>query len=350
MASTTVEVIYFQYVTRMLHHEIERLKYATSLLSFGKCAMLAHLSRDRVTRSMSRRRPPTSDRVKVQKQLVVNMTKLMTAYGCDNDSAFARFANINRTLITKLRTDQWWEIPRDSLQILAGLAAQKDFPFIETRDHPIWATFDDSATVVFIPKGVRGSHVREDVEVYSKFSGVGLNVVHADGNADVKESMKSNNTIIVGGPRYGYATDAALAALWNEQPGRPIEKALPLEFRWRPTPGFEDAGPRTFGRLGPRRELIFVSDGQQKVYGDSEGSKRIGAVVVCRRPLGTRKAVTTIIVAGCSSEATTQMATDLINGVLHLTPAHLEDGKPCRAIFRMGIKGQRWTILDSAKM
>lgn len=128
---------------------------------------------------------------------------------------------------------------------------------------------------------------------------------------------------------------------------------LQLAFRWpRQADAHESAFRLSAGRSGhgiqinPSRvvcesdELHTVDYWPNRKDLKTAGGKAftdVGALVVCRRPLGTKLDVTTIVLCGYSSVATVDMADQLIRELCPMAPGDLEPaGRPFLAIRRTG--------------
>jgi hypothetical protein len=270
-------------------------------------------------------------------QLVVDMTSMESLLGTPNATDFANAFDIPRNRVTKFEKDTWVDISRKHLQKLLQLEARirvtkPAFSLFTLRRDPIWETFE-STGIGFVGQDLDGVTVEVDHYVLGAFSTAGLSLIPPPAGLSVTDAMRMRNCVFVGSPKCNEATEIALNALFES--GDP-----PLVFSWPNwPPGRQPTRISREGQLG-----VHYIDHHDEVAHilDKSPSRPVGALVVCRSPLGTDEPVTTIIAVGSSRFGTVQVVEDLLGGGVHVPSSQLTPSQPAVLLLMPRGGGERW--------
>jgi hypothetical protein len=248
--------------------------------------------------------------------------------------------------VEKLETGfRWQKVDRHTLFALLALAKANDvWPLFDVCESPLWETFRGDTGFMVVGCDLSGSQLKEDMRVAESLihSGLGLRVKTVDDNVlapDVTRWMMQENVMFVGAPKVNRAAELALAALWKGS-------TPPIRFLW---PDF----PRESALVGStvsRNRGLFVED--LGILEEKSPERRLGVLVVCREPLGAT-GVTTVILAGCSREATMAMERDLRNSEFYYRypygSADVPKGTPMTFVFQSNDRQHRWHLVGKRK-
>jgi hypothetical protein len=303
----------------------------------------------------------------------------MQRLGLD-DRALSAELHLTSAQVNRLRTDQWTTIKRSDLQTLLCWGKQHGEDLLRVEPSPIWRTLPGSEVRLFRGRDSSNNPLpadsRAEAELLEALTAIGCQIqphsLSQPDESQVVESMKSTNCIFIGSPKYNTATEIALASLWRLTPFSTDKRdrdRIPFAFVWEtPTSSSFSLTKNQHDRLGlylyatgaknersrhhvaidwrpPRDFAIWTGKGHDA-----------GVFVVCNRPLGTDRDVTTIILAGHSGFATLDMTIDLARNGLRIESDAVRAGVPVvrvlSAVFRKNSrrgdsrkrasKGRRW--------
>jgi hypothetical protein len=292
-------------------------------------------------------------------QLEFQMTALLKHSDYSPESIERKY-HFNKEQVIAFCEDTWTSVSRAELHAYFNLAKRHGVDFLTTPIHPAWETFD-RPSLIFNSKGVDGDIRPIDLNAEAMLKeATGLTAPHFEGKVTrqaVIESMLSNNTILIGSPKYNQATDIALRYLWRLKATSPP----PFKFLWT---DWHTLNKRSLfadqSDKGGPTSLLIRSEGAEYtlpvVQKDREGMD-FGLLVICRQPPAARKDVTTIILAGHSGFATADMAQDLAHGTVYIKRDLVKPGVPMVRLLaarwrkhgperRRATKGRQWCGVD----
>lgn len=272
----------------------------------------------------------------------------MSELGLSNDELSEQLGRrlVDPRAISKLRRNAAWSLKRDQTYALCQWTAQHGRALFEVEHHDLWKTCLNSQVRV-----VRGES-RPDamVEVVlqdflSQLNSRGIPTLSPPKPRDdvkkIRKYLTESNCVFVGSPHTSPATEIAASLLWDASPwDDSIANTARLPFAIVSATN-RYSGVSAWMRNGPFSGFEFKTvTGVSRHQVDWYEPKRFGkvrserdhdaaVVIVCRRPLGTEKDVTTLIVMGYTGLASLQAAKSLISddlGSLLLVPGQPEVG------------------------
>lgn len=274
----------------------------------------------------------------------------------------ARQLHINPDQISRLRAGTWTDITREQVQRLLLWADKNEITdLISIVPHPIWLTFPGSAVSIFIGSGSGGDGDVQEPDARASDELIRFckqdrctTFVHAHGLPNtgddvsafvnkIRDSLRTRNCIFVGGPRQSPASEVAIASLWGSTPFAergPNAGKAPFEFVYPSWPdgkaGSSFASTRSHSRelklkMGSAKNLRVPFLAEDEWYRWKGLAWDFGVAVICRRPLGTKADVTTIVLAGLGGLATWAVTCGLTRD-LYLPSREVADDRP---VFRV---------------
>lgn len=282
--------------------------------------------------------------------LKFHIESLRQALGSGDFARLMRDEGINERSIAKLESGAWRTIDHHSLFVLMCAATAKGvFPLVEIVDGPFWDTFRANKNgFALVGVDLNDNHVSEDIEAASTLirGGLSLQIVtvrKGQNPDDVKSWIREKNLLVVGGSKVNRATEICLCELWKRLGGPPIR------FLW---PGYSSETVTAGPSPNANRILEVREHGRLERLEEDGRGRRLGIVVVCREPFGA-VGVSTIVIAGCSREATRMMVADLQRPDIyyHYRPEwkHEKVGEPILFLFDSHGKAGRWRVVGFQK-
>jgi hypothetical protein len=296
---------------------------------------------------------PVHEGFTIKWQLVAQMRRLMAELGVGSDLELAEKYGIDRDLIDKLKYDYWKSLNRDQLLLLMSLAQDKNFQFLKLEPQPLLATFSgDAPAIAVVGKGPRGGSVPEDTKVFHRLSS-GIDAIlkysddplfEGDGLAKV---MATQNLLVIGGPLFNPIFGRVASILW-ESVGIDVSSKPPVQFIITevvpPRPCLVSL-PLEQPGVVVRVPMDEISHGKRKVQSVALKGHRSGVVIACVSPCAgpqqASKAVTTLMIAGCSKAATIDIANDFMRSAIHVRHDRLTPGTPA-VLLRHGTRRRVW--------
>jgi hypothetical protein len=291
--------------------------------------------------------------------LVSNLGKILEALNL-SDLGLEKRTGINREHIAQVRDGNFKTISYRELHVFMGLANQAGMELFTLRHHPIWNSFKGTSVKLIREGGqsIWASKVESQLAVFFLSEAQNLAcraepIIGLHNTPEVLNLMKTHNCIFTGSVKYNKATEIALAALWDMQAfvstNENLKKA-PLAFafpEWS-----EGRGESAFveplttsqrpglyinnvsGSAKKRHflELTYISPPEYRMWSGLGWDG--GLLVVCRRPLQTKADVTTIIIAGYTGIATSEMAREVTQESINIGAKELEAERPIVRYFR----------------
>jgi hypothetical protein len=294
-------------------------------------------------RNLSRVASRQFPNVQLRTQLLVEMAGLQRRLGNAFDTQFAREYGVPRARIDQFQDDTWEEMSRQECQTLLVLerearerAQDSQFGVFRLVKDPIWETFESSPALKLTGRDLDGHAVSEDITLVGLFARAGIKFQETAPD-ETSAALRNHNCLIMGSPKCNKWTEDALEAMWpSSEP--------PIRFHW---PDWPDARSETrVSKKGERKISSLDEDGQWRSYVDGSPERPVGALVVCRKPLGTNMEVTTVVVAGCTKFGTLKVVSDLLFGHIRVRPLQIEPGRPSVLILRSRKDGKRWYNAD----
>lgn len=286
-------------------------------------------------------------------QVEVHLARLLATLGL-TDRGVAEELGINLAHFRRLREDNWTTISRPELQKLLCWGKRHGADLLTVEPSPVWRTLPGKQVVLLRGCDPSGNALPSDLQAEARLleelkaeDCIVKHMSSAEIDAvKVKGLMKASNCIFIGSPKHNAATEHALAALWGLTPhdSRLANRSkAPVQFAWakdsmRRTSAFSHSDGRNCGvyvsasggRGRERTEYCVPADWMPAdEYRRWTGRGRdAGILVVCRNPLGTEMAVTSIVLAGFSGFATVDMASDLVSDSLLVESDAVTPGRP----------------------
>lgn len=236
------------------------------------------------------------------KRLRLNIESIRESFGRDEFTALLQQRGINLRMVQDLIDGSWKAINHRTLLTLAALAEHSRIPLVEVSDSPLWQTFRSEEVGSFVLAGmdVNDSHFGGDFEVAKALNDAGLNVAFKDvplreARSTILRHMKEKNVVAIGSSKNNPATEVALQAMWEGRP--PVKFFLPnIRYRSKTIEESPD-GTRMVEVLGEK-------------HCERGAECRLG-IVAAKRGAAGNPLVTTVVIAGCSKEATYEMVNQL---------------------------------------
>jgi hypothetical protein len=279
--------------------------------------------------------------------LKFHVEALSAALGDAQFRELMRTEILNERQIHRLETGAWRSIDHHSLfALMCAAVAKKIFPLIEVVDSAFWETFflPGKSGLALVGVDLMDRNVDEDAAAAARLIGAGLpleirSVREEQDPNEMKGWIRRRNLLIVGGSKVNRATKLSLCELWNEH-GAP-----PVRFLW---PGYA-RDDETGGPSPSSRRMVEVHEhGKTVRLEQTSPEHHLGIVAVCREPFGSPD-VTTVVVAGCSSDATKRIVTELLrpNLYYHYRPewAQQKAGQPILFLFDSHGKSGTWRVV-----
>jgi hypothetical protein len=284
--------------------------------------------------------------------------------------------DISEDRIREFMSGQFKQISRRDLNILATWAKLYGIQLVDWTLHPIWSTFVDRPTAIFVESIRKDTGVADDLQRAVHALGGSVDLWRdqpSEDSADITNKMRTFNTIFVGAPKRNRKSEIAYTALCHATPfDEASENRRKLGFlfageKWV-TPGMLsawalNATDQTDFGLSVGQSILPVTyfKGDDAAFRQAEGrGVEAGALVVARRPLGTDQNVTSIIIAGYTSLGTAEVAKELMWETVDLEEKDLAPGNVVTRILRVPFRkslgavikvpqrgGREWFHLDS---
>lgn len=274
------------------------------------------------------------------KYVEIEIESLRNAMGRAAFSRALKQYGVKPRTVHALEDGTWITLNQNVLLLLLALAKEHGLPSaVRIIESPLWSTFRQrQGNVVLAGQDKYNNHFRSDFELPAVLAGsIGVKCGFRDVPLTVKprivtDLIRTSNLLIVGSSKNNVATDIALKAMWPK--ATPPIKFLMPEVRYEGVTVSESPNGVRALQVDNRIEEENVA-------------RRLGVVVICRDPLNS-KGVTTLIVAGCSSEATELMIQEFRQAALYRAYSHVHArsrGKAAILLFDSSkrLRG-RWTV------
>jgi hypothetical protein len=208
-----------------------------------------------------------------------------------------------------------WRLERSALHKLCLFAHSHGVDAFRIEPHPIWRSFGDSEALLF--RGPKKADVPVEKHLIEYFERLNCEIDSSTSFSSLDEKMREHNCVIIGSPKANRASELALTLLWGAEPFESSVKnreKIPIGFHGMQTDGTE---PSALLQESTRHAISILPPGSKErsflkidwippeKFGPYKGIGQDAAVlVVCNRPLGTTKDVTTIVIAGYTGLAT----------------------------------------------
>jgi hypothetical protein len=249
----------------------------------------------------------------------------------------------------------WSEITRDQLQRLVAWARQRqpdsDPRLFHSLPHPLWETFSNAAAKVLVPNSLKTVDLQSLGVVQAFLERDGCTVAHmplmkpatpAERKhviEQVTDTVRNHNCVVVSGPGINSASEVVSALLWNATPFDPSprnRKKIPFLLNYY-APDAEVQESAVVALASPPSKRGVVIDRKydlrfpfqprstwiQKL---KEPTFDFAVVIACRKPLGTEKPVSTLVVMGLTGFATKAACESIAKQYLHIDK--LDDNVP----------------------
>ena len=251
---------------------------------------------------------------------------------------------ISEQQIQSLETGVWRSVDHRALFVLMCAAeAWGVFPLLQSIDSRFWETFllPNVNGLALVGIDLDGGNVDDDIAAASKLLKAGLPLeivsVRESHNEDLLcDWVRSRNLVVVGGSKVNRATHVALQELWRTEGGPPVR------FLW---PDFQRDDETCGPSPNKRRALEVRENGQTILIEQDSDDRHLGLVAIGRMSPET----TTVIVAGCSSQATKRIVAELLRPSLynHYSADWLKDRleHPTMFLFDSGSPKSYWRVV-----
>lgn len=247
--------------------------------------------------------------------------------------------------------DDPWRLDRDMLHRYFLFARAHGFEPFRVEPHAIWERFQDSQATIF--RGPKKADVPVENHLVKYFERLRCEVNTSTTPEGIEEAMRERNCVVIGSPKGNKASEIALALLWDAKPFQGDSKnreKIPICFLGMDA---EHAGSSALLQESSRHGFdIKIPGSEQRGYlkvdwlspdkfGPYRGSGQDAAVlVVCNRPMGAEKDVTTIVIAGYTGLATLVAAQEATSPKIPDLKAG-RPGEPCFAVMKFRYKKRR---------
>lgn len=297
-----------------------------------------------------------------------------------SDLRLERETGVNREHIQKIREGTFRSISRRELQILWswGRRRDPDFDLFSLVRHPIWAPFEKGDAVIIRGKGdrmnalildARVEHLLEEFLDQLPCRAIVKMQPEISTAAQVRQLMTTQSCIFLGSPKHNPAVTMAIAALWNvdaDDASKAGRDKVPFWFAWgQPLPG---QGANAFAEPAARGSSgtgIYVNrgngtknpgfvgvswlPGEQYIEWSGTGWDA-GVLIIARQPLGTKRDVMTMVIAGYTGLGTIEVAQDLLNDAVDIEESALLPGQPTLRILRFPYRKLQGADVREPKM
>jgi len=257
-----------------------------------------------------------------------------------------------RTLDKLLSDDEGenWRLDRETLYRYLLFAHAHGVEAFRIAPHPIWKTFENAQNIQIF----RGSNRADGpVEVYlnSYFERLHASTFSHTVSDGLEDAMKQCNCVIIGSPKANEASEMALSLLWGAQPfgGSPEDRGrVPIQFLGmepeypKPSTLLAESSRRGISvRIPPSPQPKFVRVdwlSSEKFGPSTKDGQEAAILVVCHRPLGTEKDVTTVVIAGYTGTSTLEATREVTYKKIPDLDPTATPGQPCFAVLKFTFK------------
>jgi hypothetical protein len=241
-----------------------------------------------------------------------------------------------------------WRLDRDSLNRYIIFAHEHGFEPFRVEAGAIWSPFARSEVSVF--RGPCRSDIRVEDHLAKFLRRLDCKIESASISGDVEKDLRERNCVIIGSPKANPASEIALALLWQAEPfnaNKDNRSKIPISFLGMSM----EHGSALLVESTRHGILLPGSTGNcylkvdwlpPEKFGPYVGLGRDAAIlVVCHRPLGTERDVTSIVIAGYTGLATLVAAQELTRKTLPDIKPEENPGTPCLAALKFAYKKRR---------
>jgi len=255
-------------------------------------------------------------------RVVCNLQELLEQHGV-SPAQFAAQTGIDPRALDNLLEDKKWRLDRANFEQLMLYAFNQGWgPIFTIEQHPIWHTFEENHARIYRGTAQWDAQIEHELSQFLRHIACSPQTSTAPKPEAIARDLREQNCIFVGSPKKNPATEIALCELVGADPfdgSAANRRKLPVQIIGvDPPSGMSSAvlvPSRTEHGFKIGKEFIEVHWLPQHQYDLWHGEADDAAVViVCRAPLGTTHAVTTIFNLGYSGLATQSVARQLMHG------------------------------------
>jgi hypothetical protein len=238
-----------------------------------------------------------------------------------------------------------WRLDRETLYRYFLFARRYGFDPFRIEHDEIWKSFDNSEVIIF--RGPKKADVLVESHLIKYFDMLNCDVSSSTAAVGIEDAMKQNNCVIVGQPNNNPASESCLALLWKAEPFQgeaENREKIPISFLGMQ---IEREEPSALLQESPRHGLRIRPPGFRErrdlnVDWPHESTGQDAAIlVVCHKPLGTQKDVTTIVIAGYTGLATLVAAQEVTHERIPELQPEMMPGQPRLAALKFRYRKRR---------
>jgi hypothetical protein len=259
-------------------------------------------------------------------------------------------------LIADTDDEPTWRLSRGSLHRYFLFAHRHGIEPFKIEPHAIWKNFENSEVTIFRGPTPADVPVESHLVEYLKNLHCQVRTSIASNGLDdgIEGAMQNKNCVFIGSPKANPATEVAIASLWGALPfnAKAENRArIPIRFVGMQTdPGATSSLLEESTRHGiavsiptvNKRAFLKTDWMPPEKFGPFKGTGEDSAVlVVCERPLGAQKDVSTIVIAGYTGLATLTAAQEATYERIPDFQPEATPGQPCIAALRFTFRKRR---------
>jgi hypothetical protein len=210
---------------------------------------------------------------------------------------------ITKEFLNSMEDGAWDEISYLRLFFLTAKAEELKIPCFTLVSGGLWDTFHNSSFPrrLLIGRNRKGKPIAADMACAQPFLEAfdpDFDMEKGYGREKILDFMANENLILIGGSKVNDGTRVALE-IFKKKAG------VDIAFSW---PDFNPTSDVESSSTDGRRHLRV---GSHRFSEGADGDPAYGLVAACRNPMGNKKNVTTLVIAGCSAHATRLMSEEI---------------------------------------